>query len=97
MKALESGNLKEFAELMHVHWENKKKRSTTMSKGEIDRAYDVARENGAVGGKLIGAGAGGFLLFYTKEHAALRKAMAGLKLEEVRFKYDFEGAKALTL
>ena len=67
-----------------------------MSKSAIDSAYQSARENGALGGKLIGAGAGGFLMFYTKEHAALRKAMAKLNLEEVRFKYDFEGAKVVS-
>jgi D-glycero-alpha-D-manno-heptose-7-phosphate kinase len=96
MKALESGDLREFARLMKVHWENKKKRSGNMSKSEIDKAYEVAHDNGALGGKLIGAGAGGFLMFYTKEHALLRKAMANIKLEEVRFKFDFEGAKVLS-
>ena len=96
MKALENGNLTEFANLMNTHWENKKKRSNNMSKSAIDMAYQTARDNGAVGGKLIGAGAGGFLMFYTKEHAQLRKAMASLGLEEVRFKYDFEGAKVVS-
>ena len=95
--ALESGNLKEFAHLMHVQWENKKKRSDQMSKSAINRAYDIARENGAIGGKLIGAGAGGFLMFYTKNHEALRVAMAKENLEEVRFKFDFEGAKVMSL
>jgi D-glycero-alpha-D-manno-heptose-7-phosphate kinase len=95
-KALEEGNLKEFANLMNVHWENKKKRSSNMSKSAIDNAYEVARKNGALGGKLIGAGAGGFLMFYTKQHAQLRSAMSDLKLEEVRFKYDFEGAKVIS-
>lgn len=96
-KALEDGNLKEFANLMHVHWENKKKRSSNMSKGAIDKAYDAARESGALGGKLIGAGSGGFLMFYTKNHADLRKVMAEQGLEEVRFKFDFEGAKVLSV
>jgi len=95
--ALEKGDLNKFAELMNVHWENKKKRSSGMSKGAIDEAYQVARNNGALGGKLIGAGAGGFLMFYTKHHSQLRGAMAKLNLEEVRFKYDFEGAKVITV
>ncbi len=95
-KALEGNNLKEFARLMHVHWENKKKRSSGMSKSEINRFYDVAMDNGALGGKLIGAGAGGFLMFYTKDHDLLRKAMARENLEEVRFKFDFEGAKVIS-
>ena len=71
-KALEEGNLKEFANLMNVHWENKKKRSSNMSKSAIDNAYEVARENGALGGKLIGAGAGGFLMFYTKATRSIK-------------------------
>jgi D-glycero-alpha-D-manno-heptose-7-phosphate kinase len=96
-KALEKGDLNEFAHLMNVHWDNKKKRSNGMSKSEIDKAYEVARDNGAVGGKLIGAGAGGFLMFYTREHAMLRKAMARQGLEEVRFKFDFEGAKVVSV
>jgi D-glycero-alpha-D-manno-heptose-7-phosphate kinase len=95
-KALEAGDLKEFSHLMNVHWENKKKRSSNMSKSDIDNAYSVAIENGALGGKLIGAGAGGFLMFYAREQALLRKAMAKLNLEEVRFKFDFEGAKVVS-
>ncbi|MCC6276288.1 MAG: galactokinase [Oligoflexia bacterium] len=95
-KTLESGDLKEFARLMHVHWENKKKRSQSMTKSDIDNAYNVAMDNGALGGKLIGAGAGGFLMFYTKDHSLLRNAMSKLNLEEVRFKFDFEGAKVVS-
>lgn len=95
--ALMAGNLNEFAELMNVHWENKRKRTSGMSKSEIDKAYDVARSNGAVGGKLIGAGGGGFLMFYTKDHESLRHAMTELGLTEVRFKFDYEGAKAINI
>ena len=94
--ALEAGDLNKFADLMNVHWDNKKKRSANMSKSAIDNAYNVARDNGAIGGKLIGAGAGGFLMFYTKNHTPLRQAMAKLNLEEVRFGYDFEGAKVVS-
>ncbi len=95
--ALEKGDLKEFAHLMNVHWENKKKRSSSMSKSAIDTAYEIAREKGAWGGKLIGAGSGGFLMFYTKNHSELRSAMSQIGLEEVRFKFDFEGAKVLSV
>ena len=94
--ALESGNLDEFANLMNVHWENKKKRSNKMSNSEIDRAYKVARDNGALGGKLVGAGAGGFMMFYTKNHADLRSAMSKEGLSEVRFNFDFEGTKVFS-
>jgi D-glycero-alpha-D-manno-heptose-7-phosphate kinase len=94
-KALESGNLREFARLMDVHWQHKKKRSEVMSNVQINRWYDVAMEHGALGGKLIGAGGGGFLMFYAEEKAALRHALREEGLSEVRFRFDFEGTKAL--
>lgn len=96
-KALEADDLKEFARLMDVHWENKRKRSSGMTKNEIDHAYQVAKDAGALGGKLIGAGGGGFLMFYTKNHADLRAAMAQLGLSEVRFRFDFEGVKSVNV
>ena len=95
-QALESGNLKEFARLMNVHWQNKKKRSNNMSNLHINELYDYALANGAMGGKLIGAGGGGFLMFYTEEKTRLRRAMREQGLKEVRFKFDFEGTKLLT-
>jgi D-glycero-alpha-D-manno-heptose-7-phosphate kinase len=94
--ALEAGDLHGFAELMHVHWEHKKKRSQGMSNACIDQYYELARENGALGGKLIGAGGGGFLMFYTEDKTRLRRAMQQAKLREVRFRFDFEGTKVLT-
>ena len=73
----------------------KKQRSGAMSNGNIDRWYDVAMENGALGGKLIGAGGGGFLMFYAEERTKLRHAMAQAGLREVRFRFDFEGTKVI--
>jgi D-glycero-alpha-D-manno-heptose-7-phosphate kinase len=93
--ALENGNPQLFGELMNDHWEHKKRRSDGMSNPQIDEWYDVARKNGAIGGKLVGAGGGGFLLFYSEEHRRLRQAMAKAGLEEVRFRFDFEGTKVL--
>ena len=93
--ALESGNLRRFAELMHVHWEHKKHRSQGMSNAEIDEYYQVARSNGALGGKLIGAGGGGFLMLYTEDKTRLRHAMHGAGLREVRIRFDFEGTRVL--
>ena len=93
--ALEAGRPLAFGELMHEHWEHKKRRSSSMSNPEIDAWYDLARANGAVGGKLVGAGGGGFLMFYVSDRNKLRHAMSKAGLEEVRFKFDFEGTKAI--
>jgi D-glycero-alpha-D-manno-heptose-7-phosphate kinase len=89
--ALEAGDLRRFAELMHIHWEHKKNRSKGMSSSAIDECYEFARCNGALGGKLVGAGGGGFLLFYTEENTRLRHALCGAGLREVRWRFDFQG------
>jgi D-glycero-alpha-D-manno-heptose-7-phosphate kinase len=94
-EALEAGNLHRFAELMNVHWEYKKQRSGAMSNDQIDAWYRLALANGALGGKLIGAGGGGFLMFYAEDKPRLRHAMAQTRLREVRFRFDFEGTKVL--
>ncbi len=92
-EAIESGNLREFARLMDVHWQRKKERSGEMSNSKINEWYEHAMANGALGGKLIGAGGGGFLLFYAEEKTRLRHAMRQAGLTEVRFRFDFEGTK----
>ena len=94
-EALEAGDLVRFAELMNVHWEHKKKRSGSMSNDRINEWYELAKANGALGGKLIGAGGGGFLMFYAEEKVCLRRAMAEAGLREVRFRFDFEGTKVV--
>ena len=66
-----------------------------MSNQYINEWYDCAMANGALGGKLIGAGGGGFLMFYAKDKARLRQAMREKGLTEVRFRFDFEGTKTL--
>jgi D-glycero-alpha-D-manno-heptose-7-phosphate kinase len=93
--ALEQGDVEGFAVLMHEHWEHKKKRSTSMSNSSIDRWYQLGRDHGALGGKLVGAGAGGFLLFYARDHRALRQAMAAEGLTEVRFCFDHDGSTVI--
>jgi D-glycero-alpha-D-manno-heptose-7-phosphate kinase len=93
--ALQKGDTDTFGELMHEHWEHKRRRSAGMSNPQIDEWYELGRQNGAIGGKLVGAGGGGFLLFYSEDHRRLRAAMAKAKLEEVRFRFDFEGTKVL--
>lgn len=93
--ALESGAMVRYAELMHEHWLHKKARTSGMSNQCIDRWYDVGMANGALGGKLIGAGGGGFLLFFAEDRGALRKAMAREGLEEVRFQFDHDGSTVM--
>jgi D-glycero-alpha-D-manno-heptose-7-phosphate kinase len=95
VRALESDNVHEFARLMDVHWQHKKKRSNAMSNAQINKWYDVAMRHGALGGKLIGAGGGGFLMFYAEDKATLRHSLAQEGLAEVRFRFDFEGTKTL--
>jgi D-glycero-alpha-D-manno-heptose-7-phosphate kinase len=94
-QSLECGNIGLFGEIMHEHWEHKKKRSSGMSNPQIDEWYELGRANGAIGGKLVGAGGGGFLMFYADDRKRLRQAMTRVGLEEVRFRFDFEGTKVL--
>ena len=93
--ALVSGDTNRFGELMHEHWEHKKKRSGGMSNPQIDAWYELGMKNGAIGGKLVGAGGGGFLMFMAHDRNKLRRAMTDAGLEEVRFKFDFEGTKVV--
>ncbi len=94
-RALEAGELEEFARLMDVHWQRKKERSRGMSNDDINAWYDCAMANGALGGKVIGAGGGGFLMFYAEDKVKLRHAMREKGLNEVRFRFDFEGTRIL--
>ena len=94
---LEAGDTPSFAALMHEHWLGKRARSTSMSNDRINAWYDLAMANGALGGKLIGAGGGGFLMFYTTDRTRLRKTMREAGLQEVRFRFDFEGTKILSM
>ena len=94
-EALEAGDTERFARLMHEHWLGKKRRSGGMSNPQIDRWYDVGVRNGAIGGKLVGAGGGGFLLFYANDLARLRAAMAAEGLIEVRFGFDHDGSTVI--
>ncbi|MFZ4524741.1 MAG: galactokinase [Chlorobium sp.] len=94
-ESLETGNTTLFGELMHEHWEHKKCRSGGMSNPQIDKWYALGMNNGAIGGKLVGAGGGGFLMFMAQDRNKLRSAMAAAGLEEVRFRFDFEGSKVV--
>jgi len=94
-EALLTGNLQGFGLLMHEHWEHKKQRSDGMTNPDIDRWYSLAMENGAIGGKLIGAGGGGFLMFYTEDKRRLRHALTTAGMREIRFNFDFAGTQVI--
>jgi len=93
--ALELGDLKTFGSLMHEHWLHKKLRSKGMSNQKIDHWYDLARDAGAVGGKVVGAGGGGFLLLLAEDKSRLRSSLKAEGLEELRFRFDFDGTKVM--
>jgi len=95
--ALEQGDLERFGKLLDEHWQNKKRRSAKISDPKIDHSYEAARAHGALGGKIMGAGGGGFFIFYcpNNDKARLRKAMAAEGLREMSYDFDFEGAKVL--
>src|SRR5262249_35929882 len=93
LEAIETGNLTALGQLMDEHWMHKKKRSASMSNPDIDRWYALAMENGALGGKLIGAGGGGFLMFYAEEKRRLGHAMAKAGPPGERCRFDFQGSK----
>jgi D-glycero-alpha-D-manno-heptose-7-phosphate kinase len=94
-QVLMKGCTSDFGRLMHEHWEHKRKRSKGMTNPQIDEWYDLGIKNGALGGKLVGAGGGGFLMFYAEDRRRLRHVMSEAGLEEVRFRFDFEGTKTL--
>src|SRR5712664_929148 len=94
--AISKGNLQRFGELLDVHWQSKKRLSEGISNPQIDAWYELAKQNGAIGGKISGAGGGGFLMLYCEENKArLREAMRGAGLRELKFRFDFEGSKVV--
>jgi D-glycero-alpha-D-manno-heptose-7-phosphate kinase len=93
--ALEKGDTEAFGRMMHEHWLVKQRRSTSMSNEAINRWYEIGRDAGAVGGKMVGAGGGGFLMFYTLDRTRLRAAMAQEGLFEVPFRFDFDGSTTI--
>jgi D-glycero-alpha-D-manno-heptose-7-phosphate kinase len=94
--SISKGNLRRFGELLDVHWQSKKRLSEGISSPQIDAWYELAKKNGAIGGKISGAGGGGFLMLYCEENKArLREAMRGAGLRELKFRFDFEGSKVV--
>jgi D-glycero-alpha-D-manno-heptose-7-phosphate kinase len=94
--AITKGNLRRFGELMDVHWQLKKRLAESVTNPQIDAWYELAKRNGAIGGKISGAGGGGFLMLYCEENKApLREVMRGAGLRELNFRFDFEGSKVI--
>ncbi len=90
---LEAGDIRRFGELMHEHWMRKRARSSGMSSDRIDELYDIARsKGGATGGKLVGAGGSGFLLFHADDRARLRRTMNEAGMREMDFDFDHDGS-----
>ena len=94
--SLVSGDIRSFGELLDLHWRTKKNLSDQISNNRIDQLYDTAMRNGALGGKIMGAGGGGFFMFYSENgKERLRSAMVKEGLTEVRFRFDFDGSKIM--
>jgi len=90
------GDLRQFGELLDVHWQTKKRLSDAITNPQIDEWYKLARQNGAIGGKISGAGGGGFLMLYCEENKPrLRAAMRRAGLRELNFRFEFEGSKVV--
>jgi D-glycero-alpha-D-manno-heptose-7-phosphate kinase len=90
------GNLRRFGELLDVHWRVKKRLSDGISSQQIDEWYELAKRNGAIGGKISGAGGGGFLMLYCEENKPrVREAMRRAGLLELNFRFEFEGSKVV--
>lgn len=97
LEAVEQGNVDEVGKLFHEHWQLKKKISSQMSNAHFDRVYDAALEHGALGGKISGAGGGGFFTFYVPQNQrGFREKMRDFGLREMRYHFDLEGSKVLT-
>ncbi len=97
LDAITKGNLDEFGRLMDVHWKTKKRLSSKISNSKIDELYELGMSHGALGGKILGAGGGGFILFYCpkEKQSNLTSVMSKAGLRRMRFKFDFDGSKVM--
>ncbi len=95
--ALQQGDLRELGTLLHETWQAKRRVSTKISTPRIDELYSLARKHGALGGKITGAGGGGFLLLYCEpdRQSDLRDAMRGQEVQDMTFGFDMQGAQAI--
>ena len=96
LEIVESGNITELGKMFDEHWMYKKKLAKGITNPEFDNIYEVAKKNGVIGGKITGAGGGGFFTFYCEENQSrLRKIMKKMGLRELRYDFDFEGTKVI--
>ena len=96
VEIVESGNINELGKMFDEHWHYKKKLAKGITNPDFDRIYELAKKNGALGGKISGAGGGGFFTFYCEDNQdKLRSAMMSEGLRELKFDFDFEGTKIL--
>ncbi len=96
-RILLAGDIDTYGEMLHEHWTNKRKLAVNMADGAIDEHYDAARKAGAIGGKLMGAGGGGFFMFYVRaaERRKVHQALLDRGLRPMRFRFDFDGARIM--
>jgi len=92
---LEKGEVEKYGQIMHKHWEHKKINFPETTNSQINKWYEIGINSGALGGKLVGAGGGGFLLFYAHDKSKLRSSMKEIGLQELRFGFDFDGTKVI--
>lgn len=95
---LRSGELDKYTDFLREHWEAKQKLSDSITNGRVNKFYQIAMEQGGMGGKLIGAGGGGYLLIYCSEETKRQKIQAALKeegLERLHYRFAFTGSQVL--
>lgn len=100
LTAFEHGSLDDFGRLMHEHWQIKKEMSARISSPEFDRIYELVFRNGALGGKLIGAGGGGYFMFYCQDQdakARLKSSLVSFGLKEIALAVDYKGARVIEI
>jgi D-glycero-alpha-D-manno-heptose-7-phosphate kinase len=96
-RILLAGEIDTYGEMLHEHWTNKRKLAASMTDSVLDEHYEAARNAGAIGGKLMGAGGGGFFMFYVRagDRRRVHDALAARGLRPMRFRFDFDGARII--
>jgi D-glycero-alpha-D-manno-heptose-7-phosphate kinase len=97
-RLLVAGDVDRYGELLHAHWQHKRALASSMTDPALDEIYEAARGAGALGGKLMGAGGGGFFMFYVRpaDRRRVWETLAGRGLKPLRFRFDRSGARIVT-